>query len=60
MMDFSLFHAALPRDFIEKVQDLIKRLLGISEHVGECPPLPIAKKLRRVTRTYGPWAMSLR
>jgi hypothetical protein len=44
-MDFRFLHAALPLGVVEKVQNFIKRLLGIVEHVGEGPPLPIAEKL---------------
>lgn len=44
MMDFRFLHAALPLGVVEKVEDFIKRLLGIIEDIGEGSSLPVAEK----------------
>jgi hypothetical protein len=44
VMDFGFLHTALSVFTIEEVEYSVERLLGIIQHVSECPGLTILKK----------------
>ena len=45
VVNFGFFHPPLTVGITEKRQHIPKRLLGVLQHIAECPALPIAQKL---------------
>jgi hypothetical protein len=43
-MNFGFLHPTLPVVTVEEVDYVVERLLGIIQHVSECPALTIIKK----------------
>ena len=45
VVKLGFLHAALSVVVVEKREDIVERLLGIIQHVGECPALTVLKEV---------------